>query len=198
VSCTNKINSPQKILIIFILRHFLIHKPLKNFKLSKLSNSSLHSSIDAINFYHDTYPNQLPKLKLWTPECHTAFHAISHCYSRMHFCNMIISVTSIVMRVTFSLVLIYSPMECTFKLRELCVDISSLKIIIYDFITLKEKPNTLTDAHSVSPLMRGRTPWRRLRQQHLFQIFSLFFLIFFILCSTDITMSLRGSKKSSP
>jgi hypothetical protein len=112
VSCTNKINSPQEILIIFILRHFLIHKPLKKFKPSKLSNSSLHSSIDAINFYHDTYPNQLHELKLWTPECHTAFHAISPCYSRMHFCNMIISVTSIVMRATFSLVLIYSPMEC--------------------------------------------------------------------------------------
>jgi hypothetical protein len=79
---------------------------------AKLSNSYLRSSIDAINFYHDTYPNQLHKLKLWTPECHTAFHAIEPCYSRMDFCNMIIQFTSIVMRVTFSLVLLYSPMEC--------------------------------------------------------------------------------------
>jgi hypothetical protein len=62
------------------------------------------------------------------------------------------------------------------------------------FHHIKDKPNTLTDARSVSPLMRGRTPWRRLRQQHLFQIFSLFFQIFFILRSTDITTSLRGSK----
>jgi hypothetical protein len=40
------------------------------------------------------------------------------------------------------------------------------------FHHIKDEPNTLTDARSVSPLMRGRTPWRRLRQQHPIQIFS--------------------------
>jgi hypothetical protein len=34
------------------------------------------------------------------------------------------------------------------------------------FHPIKDETNTLTDARSVSPLMRGRTPWRRLRQQH--------------------------------
>jgi hypothetical protein len=46
------------------------------------------------------------------------------------------------------------------------------------FHHIKDEPNTLTDARSVSPLMRGRTPWRRLRQQHLLQIFSIFSFIF--------------------
>jgi hypothetical protein len=38
------------------------------------------------------------------------------------------------------------------------------------FHHIKDETKTLTDARSVSPLMRGRTPWRRLRQQHPIQI----------------------------
>jgi hypothetical protein len=62
------------------------------------------------------------------------------------------------------------------------------------FHHIKDEPNTLTDARSVSPLMRGRTPWRRLRQQHPIQIQNFFLLKFSILHSTDTNISSRGSK----
>jgi hypothetical protein len=32
------------------------------------------------------------------------------------------------------------------------------------FHHINDEPKPLTDARSVSPLMRGRTPWRHLRQ----------------------------------
>jgi hypothetical protein len=47
----------------------------------------------------------------------------------------------------------HTKISSTFKRHELCLDVSSLKMIMYDFITLKMNLTLSTgDAHSVSPL----------------------------------------------